>query len=74
MPNDREYVNLYINGDVPVNIGGWTLGGQDQFGALSGLQLEFKLRSIDVNSAITPIASRSKSSLFSETLQHLMGK
>ena len=28
--DDREFVELYNNGDSPVNIGGWTLGGQHQ--------------------------------------------
>ena len=30
--DDREFVELYNNGLAPENIGGWTLGGQDQVG------------------------------------------
>ncbi len=30
--DDREFVELYNNGNLPVDIGGWTLGGQDQVG------------------------------------------
>ncbi|HEX4412043.1 MAG TPA: lamin tail domain-containing protein [Lacipirellulaceae bacterium] len=31
-PDDREFVELYNNGVTPVDIGGWSLGGQDQVG------------------------------------------
>ena len=31
--DDREYVELYNNGAAPVDIGGWTVGGQDVVGA-----------------------------------------
>ena len=31
--DDREFVELFNRGSTPMDVGGWTLGGQDQLGA-----------------------------------------